>query len=158
MKQARSNCNAGRTTTQQFSCLMRPNANRMCLREQKREAREEEETKEGWRANAEDHYRSRDGVMSRTTAVPLSLDVQPLDTKEFHCQTPCVEPMSIATRTWPVKFIACLVSGYSADYHQRGAQEVCVYVRRGACFCSPSVSRADAQLGCSIVQGRQFGE
>lgn len=50
----------------------------------------------------------------------------------------------------PVKFIACLVSGYSADYHQ--SQEVCVYVRRGACFCSPSVSRTDAQLGCSIVQ------
>lgn len=45
--------------------------------------------------------------MSRRTAVRYLLDVQ---LQSVHRQTPCVEPMSIATRTWACQIyrLSCL--------------------------------------------------
>lgn len=153
VKEARLNCNAVRTTTQRFACLKTQRQQKCACEGQKREAREEEETKEGWRANAEDRYRSRDGVMSRSTAVPLSpqcpttehySDFQPVHLAWSRCRSPHAPGLSSLSLV--------LSRATRRTIPPEGSQEVCVYVRRGACFCSPSVSRADAQLGCSIVQ------
>ncbi|KAH0603396.1 uncharacterized protein H6S33_007718 [Morchella sextelata] len=81
---------------------------------------EEEETKEGWgerRANTEDHCRSRDGVMSRRTAVEVPAARRLAWSR---CRSPHAPG--------PVKFIACLVSGYSAEYHPEGDPRRSVYM------------------------------